>query len=348
MACRAISGHKYPVLGNIYGACLWYGTTTSGMWFYHFSGESGGKDLHCIKTTTTLVKGGDGLVASGTGAASDDIRIANRFIKHDGYIYFLTWGWGYWLNLVMQNLDGQHIKAVFAPGIYTENKGCVEPSHYDYDFSIVKNPNTGKLVLAILSFGGNNGESWVTLKSAYNLVKDYYSWKPEKISLVLRSYPLSAGTTSCDIQTDVWCTPPENAIYTTELNFASEEACDMADTSKSDLYRLYLNTHRVCTDITNPDSRYIFYCYCYPGKIKQLYFGYAPYSFDSNDRIVLGSKREFRASSEQWSNSFEGFTSCSRIVSMDCKNGHLWITWMNGDNTKYHAFHILVKDLVGE
>jgi len=30
------------------------------------------------------------------------------------------------------------------------------------------------------------------------------------------------------------------------------------------------------------------------------------------------------------------------------KNGHLWITWMNADNTKYYAFHILVKDLVGE
>ena len=35
-------------------------------------------------------------------------------------------------------------------------------------------------------------------------------------------------------------------------------------------------------------------------------------------------------------------------ISMDCKNGHLWITWMNSDNQFYYSFHIKAEDLIGD
>ena len=63
---------------------------------------------------------------------------------------------------------------------------------------------------------------------------------------------------------------------------------------------------------------------------------------------------EFRAGSEQWSDSFGDFTVCSRIVSMDCKNGNLWITWLddglrfNGELCRFNYFYIKAKDLIGE
>ena len=236
------------------------------------------------------------------------------------------------------------------------NRKCsVAP--YDYDFCLLNNPVANKTVLGLLAFGGNNQNSWSSLSNTYNWTTNgYCNWRTAHVSLVLRSYPLTEGTEYQNFKYNEggypWATFNydwlQNIIYSTDFDRASGSACDLTNTSKSDLYRLYLNTHRVCTDITNPNSKYIFYCYCYPGKTKQLYLGYASYYFDSNNRILLGPKFEFRASASQWSDSFGNFTSCSRIVSMDCKNGHLWITWMNADNTKYYAFHILVKDLVGE
>ena len=64
---------------------------------------------------------------------------------------------------------------------------------------------------------------------------------------------------------------------------------------------------------------------------------------------MLGPKCEFRKTEDQWSESIANcFASCSRIISMDCCAGHLWITWMNEDNSVYKYFHILAKDLVWE
>ena len=38
----------------------------------------------------------------------------------------------------------------------------------------------------------------------------------------------------------------------------------------------------------------------------------------------------------------------ARIISMDIRKNHLWITWMNSDNTKYYYFHILMNNLIQE
>ena len=353
-ACRYISGHKYPVINSNYASFLWAGVGASSMWLYYFAGENSKKSLYYIRVTTKLGEEGNGSAVCKTNADtggnnSDHIKIASRFIKKNGYVYFMSWMAGYYVDLLMRDLSEQYRRICILPGIYTETyTSGAEPSPYDYDFCILNNPATNTLSLGALSFGGNNEASYATLKTACNWTSTYCNWTVKNISLVLRSSPLSTGTDYEYISADDWYTAPQNIIYTTDITWGNGTACDLADTSKEDSKRFYLNTHRICTDVTNSDCKYLFYCYCYPGKKTQLYLGYARYYFDSNNRILLGPKCEFRASASQWSDSFGNFTSCSRIISMDCKNGHLWITWMNADNTKYYAFHILVKDLVGE
>ena len=83
-----------------------------------------------------------------------------------------------------------------------------------------------------------------------------------------------------------------------------------------------------------------------------MYLGYAPI-YVKDGKVHLLTKCEFRASEEPWSDSFGDFRYCTRIVSLDCKNGHVWITWVDdccwfGDACQYNYFHILAKDLVGE
>ena len=354
---RRFSSHKYPIVNSNYVAFMWAGNYPTSMWLYHFAGNVDEKKfLYYIKTATALVEKEHGKIQPlEEPFLSESVRIANRFIKMDGYIYWISWGLGYWIRVAMPDLDNQYYKAQLAPGIYTESGFGAECSPYDYDFCLLKNKATNTIVLGLLCFGANSNTSWTSLSNTYNWTSTYCSWTTKNVSLVLRSFPLTSGTAyqEFDYANGYKWAPknydwPQNMIYTTSIERASGSACNLSDTSKSDVYRLYLNTHRVCTDVTNPDSPYIFYCYCYPGKKKHLYLGYARYYFDSNNRIMLGTQYEFRSSPNQWSDSFGSFTSCSRIISMDCKNGHLWVTWMNADNTEYYAFHILVKDLVGE
>ena len=167
----------------------------------------------------------------------------------------------------MQDLNGQYKKIESNPNIYVETSSWGHSrAPYDYDFCLLNNPATNTLVLCLLSLGGNNGASYATLKDSYRWTSTYCKWTPKNVSLVLRSYPLSAGTTSQYIAIDDWRTDAQDMLYVaTDINFAAGDACDLENTSKSDLYSLYLNTHRICTDVTNPDCKYIFYCYCYPG-----------------------------------------------------------------------------------
>ena len=95
----------------------------------------------------------------------------------------------------------------------------------------------------------------------------------------------------------------------------------------------------------------IIYAYCYPGKTgkgNHLYIGYAPYVITSNVQLRLLTKTEFKDAD---GNSF--ITDCSRIISLDCKNGHVWLTYMakndsGVENACYKYFYIKASDLVGE
>ena len=149
-----------------------------------------------------------------------------------------------------------------------------------------------------------------------------------------------------DIRTKAYA---QNRIYVTDFKRESGNFVDINDTSKTDLYRLYLNTHKMVPYTSPSGKHYLIYAYCYPGKKKYLYLGYAPYYIDSNHEVRLGTKFEFKKSGDSgWGETITGLDSCSRIHSMDLKNGHLWITYGISDDTSCRCFHIRVSDLIRE
>lgn len=135
------------------------------------------------------------------------------------------------------------------------------------------------------------------------------------------------------------------------------------ENSKGDINRLYLNSHKIVPYTSPTGKHYMIYAYCYPGKKEQLYLGYVQYFVDKDNAVRLLTKMEFKSSTEDdWGDSFGDLVHCSRIISMDLKNDHLWITFIKDTDTEvavdndsekkaagcYRYFHILVKDLIQE
>ena len=219
---------------------------------------------------------------------------------------------------------------------------------YQYDFCIVKAPDgTGIVCMLGIRLVMENDCDRTVLSSLQNP-----RWSSTHIPGRQNHYALMLSSFKIDTFNAGACyEDPQNMIYTTELTTgtACPTNCNCTRTAgEYGLTQLYKNTHKCCVYEAPSGKQYIIYCYCYPGKTKQLYLGYAPCWIDANYKVTLGPKCEFRETASQWSNSFGNFTSCARIISMDCKNGHLWITWMNADDTEYYYFHIKAKDLVGE
>ena len=217
---------------------------------------------------------------------------------------------------------------------------------HQYDFCIVK-ASDGTGIICMLGIRPVQENS--TDGTVLSAVKDS-RWSSTHLSGGRNHYALMLS--SCKIGEDPGpCyEDPQNMIYTTELTTGSAcpVTCSCSRTAgEYKTTQLYKNTHKCCVYETN-GNQYIIYCYCYPGKTKQLYLGYARCWIDSNYKVQLGPKFEFRETASPWSNSFSNFTSCARIISMDCRNGHLWITWMSADDSSYYYFHIRAKDLVGE
>ena len=279
--------------------------------------------------------------------------LANRYILHNDYVYGIYSRFGYYLLLTKTKFDSGDvtIKAYLNPTIWVETfQNGATDSRYSYDFCMLE--DNGDLFFC--PTGLCAGGSYTALTSAYNWSSTYLSWTYTNTVLVLRSFKITEDDTFQSFEMCYHHDFPQNVIYETNLQRGnSTVACIERETSSTtDEKRLYLNTHKICTYKSAAGNQYLIYCYCYPGKTKQLYLGYARVYFvtgpDGARHAVLGTKCEFRETADQWSNSFSNFTSCARIISMDCKNGHLWITWMNADNDRYYHFHILAKDLVGE
>ena len=279
--------------------------------------------------------------------------LANRYILHNDYVYGIYSRFGYYLLLTKTKFDSGDvtIKAYLNPTIWVETfeHGGTE-SRYSYDFCMLEDNGDLFFCPTALCAGGSH----TALTSAYNWSSTYLSWTYTNTVLVLRSFKITEDDTFQNFEMADHHDFPQNVVYETNLQRGnSTVACIKRETSSTtDEQRLYLNTHKICTYKSSAGNQYIIYCYCYPGKTKQLYLGYAQVYFvtgpDDVRHAVLGPKCEFRETAAQWSSSFGNFTSCARIISMDCKNGHLWITWMNEDNSTYYYFHILAKDLVCE
>jgi hypothetical protein len=98
------------------------------------------------------------------------------------------------------------------------------------------------------------------------------------------------------------------------------------------------NSHR-CVDIGN--NRIVF-AYCCPSQSKSLVLGIAQYRLTNGALRVLFQKEFANGEDDSLGNNL---ADCSRIISMEAKAGHLWITFMSAENTTYYYFHVRTKDL---
>lgn len=262
--------------------------------------------------------------------------VCPRYIYYEGYVYGVLQHAGK-IFLIQQSKasSSTSLKLDFSDCFsYLDTYGQISTyTAYNYDFFITDDGMVG--VLGLRPTTGDESSSKTALTSQYNW--SYVSWGVGKMCLVLTTCPISASSMD----------PKEyssNVIYATDVN-SFTGAVGVTNTGASDLYRLYLNTHKICYwKSPKTNNKYLVYAYCYPGKSRQLYLGYVRYQM-SNNKLNLLTKIELKNANDE---TFSNFTSCSRIISMDIRDNHLWLTWMNHDNTKYYYFHILMNNLVAE
>lgn len=284
-----------------------------------------------------------------TSTEIDSAMIYPRFQRVDSHSYFCcTWhGYGLSLGRFTNNVPSQKVWSGYCTWAETWDGGIAPYSRYQNDFCIIKNGN--QLIACFLGLKAKT-TSWnaCDFSEQQGWSSSYISWTPSHLACILYSFPIANNTTAQNISgynDMVLNTYPQNVIYNTTIGRGNRSAVSSDNTSASDDKRLYLNTQMFVPYTSNAGHTYIIYAYCYPGKTKQLYLGYAPYTITTDNHINLLSKTEFR---DKDGNSFGSFTSCSRIITMDLKNNHLWITFMNADHGEYRYFHIKASDLVGE
>ena len=295
-----------------------------------------------------------------------------KFVKSGDYLYFMCIKDGYVPMLFMQSITSNEIylkikylwSLIYLDGSAGYGTGGWTFSRYDYDFLVLDAGDKKNKIWCVLCFQGQNKYSGLSETQGWS--NTYCNFPCGNASLLLWSFPITNSTVGYTIEDPIQenldtkfdaiggknessCTYGayaeyvQNVIYTTECGSTSAVSPDQSgDESK----RLYLNTQKICTY-----KNYIIYAYCYPGKTgkgNHLYIGYAPYVITSNVQLRLLSKTEFKDAD---GNSF--ITDCSRIISLDCKNGHVWLTYMakndsGVENACYKYFYIKASDLVGE
>ena len=331
--------------------------------------------INCIRYSSSqhYKMGEADVTAQGGAGINSTVTILPRFIKVGSYVYFGTIANGFWFflrRITPNQADDDNVGTLeqvgaFRTDCYVETTSRAHTwAPYGWDFCILEkdgSPSTASssgsdkiLCLFCLSGGG----SYSSLTSGYNWSSTYVNWTLNYAAGVITSRYFNS--TGLDAVSYAY---PQNTIYVTNHTRASNTYVNIKDTSKSDEYRLYLNSHKM-VPYTSPSGRhYLIYAYCYPGKKTHLYLGYGQYIVDSNYNVRLLTQTEFKAAGNSgWGDSFGAFTDCTRIISMDLKNGHLWITFsketgidatgqsLENRQAAYHYnyFHILVTDLIKE
>ena len=353
-----------PYFGN-FAAC--YNSKTNNIHLYHGADLTKTQDdyspsnpniCHSVFSTSGI--------CSGFTLADDriwqNLHINPRFVQCGDYSYFMCTNDGYIPGLFMQSISNDSlwlkIKGV-CPYIYLDGgavKGGWSFSRYNFDFLVLDAGDEKNNIWCVLGFQGQNSYSGLTAAQGWS--STYCNFSYGNASLFIWSFPITNNTISYTIEDPSYgvkfdtidrgnsngCTYaayPEyiqNVIYTTECG--SNSALKPQEAGNSNR-RLYLNTQKMCVY-----KNYIIYAYCYPGKSgkgNHLYIGYAPYIITSDSQLRLLTKIEFK---DKEDNSF--ITDCDRIISLDCKNGHIWLTYMANNNTEYKYFYIKASDLVKE
>ena len=317
---------------------------------------------------------GSGKPAWGTLPGPDTgAFICPRFIRAGSYVYCASSHSGYWMDFGRMDSAGNsvslgsHISDIY---LETTQQGDSK-SAYNFDFCVLNKDGTPctkdspddttedtRKILCVFSFAGGGNHTGMT--SVFNWTSTYINWTYNLECGIISSVLLPANGGSINATYNAWA---QNAIYVTGRTRCTNDCVSITNTSKSDLYRLYLNSHKMVPYTSPSGKHYLIFAYCYPGKKQHLYLGYAQYYIDSDYRVRLLSKTIFKQYQDDgWGDSFGSFTDCTRIISMDLRAGHLWITFVkdsgidpSGRNTDqrkqdahFNYFHILVKDLIQE
>ncbi|MFQ6723547.1 MAG: hypothetical protein ACLRFH_04055 [Opitutales bacterium] len=305
-----------------------------------------------IKTYPRYIKFGDHVYGMIADSCFNGIYITKQGIEDSDYTTIQNWAYPF------NNITHYSIWAVA----------------HNYDFCIAK-AKDGTGVVCVLGLRPTCASSAdkTELSAAYNKAwnNTYTNWNSSNISdpicLMLSSCRMDktpsdkTGTFSVNKYPELCYESPQNIIYCTGKTSFSQ-ACDLYCSCRTDDYeyhdtQLYKNTHKCCVYTAPSGNQYIIYAYCYPGKTKKCYLGYAQCIVDSNYKVQLLTKTEF--SKEIYNEKGERtdiesigeMNTCEYIVSLDCKgpagNENVWLTWRYGDS-HYYLFHIAAKDLVGE
>lgn len=215
-----------------------------------------------------------------------------------------------------------------------------------WDFCIVDNPySRQEPIFCVLGLQCPDAGTNPTLISQNNKLwnSSYANWGKGQVVLLLSSIPWNTNEWRTFSAIGFGPEDPQNIIYSTSFTIETSSKT-LAVGYSSD--QLYYNTHKLCTYTSPSGKNYIIYCYCYPGKERKLYLGYAQYAVRKNSngtpKVCLLTKCERCVS-----------TTCNRIFHMDCKNDHLWITWIGGsssstDDSTYYYYHIKASELIQE
>lgn len=296
--------------------------------------------------------------------------IIPRFIRVGSYVYFATFYDGYWMRFYRVKADtstneAPELLATCALDIYMETMiGECSEAPYSFDFCVLDKDGTPSTasskdedkILCVFHVGGGKEAS------AAGTLTEAYRWSVkgvdgvQNVTSALASTVIPSSSSSVTYLT-AWA---QNVIYVTNHRRWNRELVSITNLEKDDSYRVYLNSHKIVPYTSRSGKHYIIYAYCYPGKKQSIYLGYAQYYIDSN-RLRLLSKTEFKEAEDggAWGDSFGDFASgCTRIVSMDLRNGNLWITFLKETNVyttdhatedaQYFYFHILAEDLIQE
>lgn len=302
-----------------------------------------------IYQPSNILSGTRGTLQDFSSDTIDGMILHPRFQCVGDKVYWGATCGGYSLKLGIfyNNKPTLKLHNKYCSWIESFNSDVSKDSRYQQDFCIIENGSQRIACFLGLKAVSTNSANTSDLTPTYGWMKDYISWTPSHLACILYSYPITNDATKQEISPynasksggiDLK-TYPQNVIYNTDVERGTGGAVSSANMTSADKYRLYLNTQRFVSYTAASGKTYFIYAYCYPGRTKDLHLGYAKYTVSDN-HVRLGIKFEFPP--------FGKFVSCSRIISMDLQNGHLWITFMDSDSTVYYYFHIKVKDLVGE
>ena len=329
-------------------------------------GQNSGVNCSRYSRDTLARSGYNGVASQGSVGLNTALQVSSRFFRVGSYVYFLIMDNGYWFKLyrITPNLTSSDspgtTECVVANGTMECYIETTQYGHswapYSYDYCLMDEDGTPcsssssdgtRKILCIFGLAGGG---------PYSVCGgDSYNWKSPNINWTYNYAAAAIGSVYLTTELDQGLRPhayAQNRIYVTEHSRASKTYVDQYNSTKTDEYRLYLNSHKMVLYTSPSGKHYIIYAYCYPGKKKHLYLGYAPYFVDSNHEVRLATKFEFKqAGNSGWGDSF--IPNCTRIISMDLKNGHLWITYVNDIHAEFiysdfYYFHIPVADLIRE